>query len=120
MNQTDGTTEVQTCILHESANAKQNVGPSLNVHGSAQDDVPKSTYGPLIMVMCKKLGIKQQRGDGTTMNLHGQPRAGKETQSYMPLGSEFLNTGPSGILRESSRPRELLMGFKWLMQSSAW
>ena len=69
----DGTTEAQTCTLHDSANAKQNVGPSLNVHGSAQDDVPESTYGSWIMVMRKKPGTKQQRGDGTTMNLHGQP-----------------------------------------------
>ena len=35
MNQTDGKTEAQTYTLHDSANTKQNVGPSLDVHGSA-------------------------------------------------------------------------------------
>nr|POF09647.1 uncharacterized protein CFP56_10828 [Quercus suber] len=48
-NQPDGVTEVQTCSLHELVNAKQNMGPSLSVHGSVQEDVPESTYGPWIM-----------------------------------------------------------------------
>ena len=67
-------TEVHACNSHEPVNAKQNVGPSLNMHGSAQEDVPESTYSPWIMVMRKKQWTKQQKGDGTTMNLaHGQP-----------------------------------------------
>nr|POE96114.1 hypothetical protein CFP56_23485 [Quercus suber] len=116
-NQLDGATEALTCNLHEPINDKQNVGPSLNVHGSALEDVPESMYGPWIIVIRKKQGTKQQRGVGTTMNLaHGQPRAGKETQYYMTIGAENLSTGlsPSGLSVEKahSRPGKELKYFK--------
>ena len=62
--------------------------------------------------MRKKPGTKQQRGDGTTMNLHGQPRAGKETRSYMPLGSKFLNTGPSRDIKRKLSPQRAFNGLQ--------
>ena len=72
VNQPDGVIEAQTCILHDSDSIKQSVGPGMNVHGSAQEGVPKSTYEPWVVVMCKKQGAKQQRRDGTTMSMeHG-------------------------------------------------
>ena len=113
VNQPNGTTKAQACNLHEPVNAKQNVGPSLNMHGSAQEDVPESTYGPWIMVMRKKQGTKQQRGDGTTMNLaHRQPRVGKETRFYMPLGSENLSTGLSRDIKRKLSPQRTIDGLQ--------
>lgn len=73
VSQLVGETEVQACNMHDSDNAKQNVGPSSNVHDSAQGTVLESTYGPWVVVMRKKQGTKNQRRDGTTTNMgHGQ------------------------------------------------
>ena len=112
-SQPDGVTEVQACRLHEPGNAKQSVGPSLSVHGSAQEDVPESTYGPWIMVVRKKQGTKQLRDDGTTVKLaHGQPRKGNETRSYLPLGSENLNAGPSRDIKRKLSPQRVIDGLQ--------
>jgi len=54
VSQLDGETEVQAYNMHDSDNAKQNVGPSSNMHDSAQGNVPESTYGPWVVVMRKK------------------------------------------------------------------
>lgn len=82
VNQSDRKTEAQACNMHELENAKRNVGPSVNLHDSAQEDVPESSYEPWVVVMCKKQGTKQQRCVGTITNMeYGQPRIGKETRS---------------------------------------
>ena len=105
VNQPDGETEAQACNMHDPDNAKQNVGPSLNVHDSAQEDVPESTYGPWVVVMRKKQGTKHQRRDGTTINMvHGQPRTEKETRSYLPSGSAETSTEPSGDSKRKLSP----------------
>ena len=54
--------------------------------------------------MRKKQGTKQQRRDGTTMNMvHGQPRVGKEIWPFMPSGSaETCNGSSRDIKRKHS------------------
>nr|POE66537.1 hypothetical protein CFP56_18794 [Quercus suber] len=83
------------------------------MHGSAQEDVPESKYGPWIMVVHKKQGPNQQKVYGTMMKLaHGQPRAGKETRSYMPLESLVVSTGPSRDFKRKLTPQRTIDGLQ--------
>nr|POE53701.1 uncharacterized protein CFP56_36862 [Quercus suber] len=112
-NHPDGASETQACSLHDPLKAKENVGPSLNVHGNAQENVLESMYGPWIMVVHKKQGTNQQKIDGTTMKLaHGQPRAGKETRSYMPLESPVVSTGSSRDIKRKLSPQRTIDGLQ--------
>ena len=109
VNQPDGVINAKTCILHDSNSVKQSVGPGMNVHGSAQEGVPESTYEPWVVVMCKKQGAKQQRRDGTTMSIeHGQTRAGKEIQPFMPSSSVETCNGPSRDIKRKHPAQRII------------
>lgn len=96
VNQPEGEIGVQACNMHDPENDKQNVGPILNVHDSAQEDVLESTYGPWVVIMRKNQGTKHQRRDGTPLNMgHGQAQSRKETRSNMLPRSTKTSSGSS-------------------------
>ncbi|KAF3960498.1 hypothetical protein CMV_014801 [Castanea mollissima] len=109
VNQLEGETEAQACNMHNLDNAKQNVGPSLNVHDIAQEDVPESTYRPWVVVTRKKQGTKHQRHDGTPLNMrHGQPPTEKKTRSNTLPGSIEMRTGLSRDSKRKLSPQRVV------------
>ena len=45
----------------------------MNVHGSVHENVPESTYGPWVVVTCRKQGIRSQGSGGPSLSVgYGQ------------------------------------------------
>lgn len=75
-------------------------GPTMNMHGSVHENVPESTYGPWVVVTCRKQGTRSQGSGGPPLSMGYGQRVGKGTKARMATG---LAEPSSESSRESKR-----------------
>lgn len=90
----------KACNKHELDNTNKKEGPTMNMHGSVHENVPESTYGPWVVVTCRKQGTTSQGNGGPPLSMGYGQRVGKGTKARMATG---LAEPSSESSRESKR-----------------
>ena len=72
----------------------------MNVHGSVHENVPENTYGPWVVVTCRKQGTRSHSSGGPSLSMGYGQRARNGTKASMTTRLAESSSGPS---RDSKR-----------------
>ena len=85
----------------------------MNVHDSVHEEVLEGTYGPWVVVACRKKGTKSQRsGRVSFVQGNEQAQSRNELRAIIAPGQSDSSSGPNRESKRKLSPPRIINGLK--------